>query len=244
MIILTHNFDFYRNIQSRLDIRSWIIWDTNREWANLKAEKKEWEIVLKSWANLFNLISNCISDYDRNIQSAIALIPVAREIVNYAFWKEHENWYYDILTNILHVKNTNIDLSKLYSIFEIVFCSEAINDWEKVIVQDEIIKECDRIIKNQIDSLPVKIVLSIWIRLKAEKFMLSKLTEEKEYIWPQTRQLFNDVKSLLTKEEKELMNKVMIMTPESIHINSFMYEPLIDMSDRSLRELYKEIPPI
>lgn len=31
------------------------------------------------------------------------------------------------------------------------------------------------------------------------------------------------------------------MTPECIHINSFMYEPLIDMSIRHLVKLYEDV---
>lgn len=30
------------------------------------------------------------------------------------------------------------------------------------------------------------------------------------------------------------------MTPESIHVNAFMYEPIIDMSDTALRKLYRQ----
>ena len=30
------------------------------------------------------------------------------------------------------------------------------------------------------------------------------------------------------------------MTPENIHLNSFMYEPILDMSDQHLRDLYKK----
>ena len=38
-----------------------------------------------------------------------------------------------------------------------------------------------------------------------------------------------------------LLDKVVMMTPENIHLNSFMYEPLLDMSDLHLRELYNKI---
>jgi hypothetical protein len=31
---------------------------------------------------------------------------------------------------------------------------------------------------------------------------------------------------------------VILMTPENIHLNSFMFEPIIDMSDEHLRKLY------
>ena len=31
------------------------------------------------------------------------------------------------------------------------------------------------------------------------------------------------------------------MTPENIHVNSFMYEPIVDMSDDHLRKLYGKV---
>ena len=31
------------------------------------------------------------------------------------------------------------------------------------------------------------------------------------------------------------------MTPENIHLNSFMYEPIVDMSDEHLRKLCREV---
>lgn len=40
--------------------------------------------------------------------------------------------------------------------------------------------------------------------------------------------------------KKDVIEQVNIMTPEIIHINSFMYEPLIDLSVHQLIELYKE----
>jgi hypothetical protein len=32
-----------------------------------------------------------------------------------------------------------------------------------------------------------------------------------------------------------------LMTPENIHVNSFMYEPILDMSDEHLRKLYQDV---
>jgi hypothetical protein len=37
------------------------------------------------------------------------------------------------------------------------------------------------------------------------------------------------------------LNGVILMTPENIHLNAFMYEPILDMSDEHLKKLYKEI---
>ena len=45
----------------------------------------------------------------------------------------------------------------------------------------------------------------------------------------------------LTIEQTKIVDEVNLMTPESIHLNSFMYEPIIDMSDWALKQLYKNI---
>ena len=37
-----------------------------------------------------------------------------------------------------------------------------------------------------------------------------------------------------------MLEKSHMITPELIHINSFMYEPLIDMSIEHLTDLYRE----
>ena len=37
-----------------------------------------------------------------------------------------------------------------------------------------------------------------------------------------------------------ILDRVALMTPENIHLNSFMYEPIIDMGEGQLRKLYSE----
>jgi hypothetical protein len=37
------------------------------------------------------------------------------------------------------------------------------------------------------------------------------------------------------------MKQVVLMTPENIHINSFMYEPILDMSNHHLRKLFEKV---
>ena len=50
-------------------------------------------------------------------------------------------------------------------------------------------------------------------------------------------------KELFPEDEAKIsiLNEVNLMTPENIHINSFMYEPILDMSNIHLKELYREI---
>lgn len=49
----------------------------------------------------------------------------------------------------------------------------------------------------------------------------------------QTFKLYTRFKKLFIGETEalEVIQRVILMTPESIHLNSFMYEPILDMSD-------------
>lgn len=57
----------------------------------------------------------------------------------------------------------------------------------------------------------------------------------------QTRQLFNGFRQFGNDEEIKILNEVNIMTPEHIHINSFMYEPILDMDIVELHRLYQTV---
>ena len=57
----------------------------------------------------------------------------------------------------------------------------------------------------------------------------------------QTRELLNGYKQFDSSESLSVLNEVSIMTPENIHLNSFMYEPLLDMDVVELLDLYSRI---
>src|SRR5690606_21472415 len=89
-----------------------------------------------------------------------------------------------------------------------------------------------------------KIVLAIACRLKAEQYMISKLPEVNisKLGYNQTRELSNIyISNYQNSVNKEFIDKINLMTPENIHLNSFMYEPLIDMSVIHLKNLYNTV---
>ena len=45
----------------------------------------------------------------------------------------------------------------------------------------------------------------------------------------------------INNSKLKILEKVNLMTPENIHVNSFMYEPLLDMSVNHLIDLYQEV---
>lgn len=178
----------------------------------------------------------------------IASIPFVRNLVEYT--KDSGDAIYLKLTALLHIKlnSESVLKSDLENIYNTLFPGRNIklkNSTKKVIelifeLADECLKATECI------NLENKILLSIAIRLKAEKHILSKISDKREENENQTRKLIqryiDEFKGQQSEEENiKLLKRVNLMTPENIHINSFMYEPILDMSDENLKNLYSDI---
>ena len=58
----------------------------------------------------------------------------------------------------------------------------------------------------------------------------------------QTKALFKKFADLFPANPAiKALKTVLLMTPENIHLNAFMYEPILDMSDDHLRKLYTSV---
>ena len=229
-IILTHNYDFFRTICSRINIKKCL---------RLLSERKDNRIVLNKSPE-----SDPFNDWKKNKKDCskfIALIPFFRNLADYS----SKTCISNKLTCLLHIKaNTkDIQVGELVSEFQ-----KQITDFsfegcpEATKVYDLIFSEADNE-KGNINNLEKKIVFSIAIRLKAEEFMIGKLNNKfcsDKITKNQTRSLFDKVGTIISSHERKVLGKVILMTPEHIHLNSFMYEPLIDMSSDALKKLYED----
>jgi hypothetical protein len=178
----------------------------------------------------------------------MASIPFVRNLIEYT--KGIADPDYLKLTSLLHFKNntTTVTLGDLADIYNGVFPNLNLalsNPTKKVF--DLIIEIVDGCLSaTESINLENKIVLSMAIRLKAEKFILSKLTDKSEPTSHQTRILFDRYKNEFVArtgepEKISILEQVNLMTPENIHLNSFMYEPILDMSDEHLKSLYQNV---
>lgn len=247
LIILTHNFDFYRSVSSRLNLNS----------NNFFAIKHDNGIVLKKGQytkNVFMIWKTKISE-PKIFISSIAFI---RNIIEYIEGQDNKD--YKLLTNLLHYKEIVKDqIKETDSILVSDIIRIYINYWNisnPITTIDKNKKMIDLIFEtaNDIVQEPTinevllenKIVLSIAIRLKAEIYMINKINDKNitdNIIKNQTRELMNNMNfdTANGKEIRTVLEEVLIMTSENIHINSFMYEPIIDMSVEYLIKLYNKI---
>lgn len=238
-IILTHNFDFFRTIQSRgvVSYGQCLISSKTDTGINLEQASYIKNPFINDWKN--NLTDN---------KKLIASIPFIRNIIEYTHGDAHND--YLLLTSTLHVKSNSgsITVNDFKRIFEnsiknVTFPTTV--DTSKNILDAifETAEEC--LAATQGINLEHKIVLSIAIRLKAEQFMKSKITDQTflsglDGTLNQTWSLFKKYVEEFNNEKKsiDILKKVNLITPENIHINSFMYEPILDMGDSELRDLY------
>ncbi|WP_010289438.1 hypothetical protein [Kurthia massiliensis] len=241
MIILTHNFDFLRTIQSRIC--------KEKHHSTFMAFKEENEITLEPWK--YNYINNPLKNWKKYLNEdakLIASITFARNLAEYIDDKQSVN----ILTSILHIKATtkDLDIEDLEKIYCDIFKEfKGINrENKKQKVYDLILETTSKIITNGMEkiNLEEKIVLSIAIRLLAEEYMISKINDEvfvsqiEKY---QTATLYERFKELknIAESDLDVLDRVIIMTPENIHLNSFMFEPLLDLSNLHLIKLFEDI---
>lgn len=275
MIILTHNFDFFRFISKRLKV--------NDKKFEISVDNK-WKIKLiksiedEPWKDWKGSLCN------KNI---IALIPFVRNLIEY--W-DYNAESYMTLTHLLHKKNKLkydkeakiLRVNKENNIFKWEIESpEIIRKYSKEELDFEIKKTedimfCDiepiyikylwiswfklwdnnkKSIYEAIKSIHItesnledKIILSKQIRYEVEEFMISKVSENftNKISGSQTWELIKKIKkwqktNKITNNQINILDSVSIMTPENIHINSFMYEPILDMDITELQNLYEDV---
>lgn len=248
MVILTHNFDFYKTIKKRLDgVNNWE--------GNLKAIKKDDEtlLVVGEKKDVFPQLRSNFSNCEK---SFISCIPFVRNLIEYTIGTENSN--YLVLTSLLHVKpafgehsikaTRDHTTGDMLAIFNEVFGLTAIIKNENMKVYDLVLAIADKIIEENeaVLDLKSKLCLSIAIRYKTEEYIVDKVTDvifHEQIQKKQTGKIIEQYKREFQNDKTkiEIFDRVNLMTAENLHLNSFMYEPLMDLSENHLRVLYNDV---
>lgn len=240
LLILTHNFDFYRTVASRLSL--------NRKAAFMVTKNDSREVILlegKYRKDIFKYFKQHISD----TKIFISIIPFLRNLIEYT--EDNTSANYRMLTSCLHLKSdtNSINCSTILNLIHNSFTStnnQSISFGAKSI-KDLIYETADLITQeNPINEMLLenKITLSIAIRLKSEEYMMNKIPNSVTLVITsnQTAELLEYFKQTNTDKTTIItLERVNLMTPENIHVNAFMYEPLIDISVFHLVDLYKKV---
>ena len=238
-LILSHNFDFYRTVSSRLNLKR-----QNRMLAN----KENGVVTLLP--EIYQK-SSPFSHWRQNLTKnpmLIASIPFLRNLAEFS----GDDVSYNKLTSLLHVKSdtAQFSIANLEALIKSILHDQAglsLPD-PASIVKDLIYQSAFSIASSTTDTaaLEDKVTLSIAIRLKAEDFMIMRINDESfwhEISRNQTITLIKRFKADFPLERNciQLLEQVNLMTPENIHLNSFMYEPILDLSSQHLKRLFTKI---
>ena len=242
IIILTHNYDFYRTVHSRL---------TPKPITYMTVKNDNNEIKLEQGQYVGTVFTNVLIPgiNTQNDAMFVSIIPWVRNIVEYT--QEYESDDYMKLTSCLHIKSDT--------------CTMLVKDVYQIITNN--VKQCDTTLSYAANNTPIKdfifqvanvlestseldeialenkTVFAMAIRLKLEENIISKLTESQRNSISKGNQTAKFITALkkYNKTEydrmKSIIEKVNMMTPENIHVNSFMFEPLIDLSVVHLKKL-------
>lgn len=241
LIFLTHNFDFHRTISSRLQIA---------RGRRLFAKKNQERITFveeKYQKNPFTTWKNGLA---KNPAFLVASIPFVRNLAEYCHGTDSP--HYLLLTSLLHIKSDSATLTvgDLEASFKATLLDQAtlsLQDPSRPVMQ-LIYHEAETLAAKAEDDVELesKVILSMGIRLKAEEFMIAKINDPafvNAISSNQTFELYSRFSSAFPGASDQLMvlSQVNLMTPENIHLNSFMYEPILDMSALHLYELYGKV---
>lgn len=238
LVVLTHNFDFYRTLESRFVPYNQC----------LMAQKTEEGVALVKAAGVKNpFIKDFKPNFFVDAGKRVAAIPFIRNLLEYTRGEDDPD--YVNLTSLLHWKSNtqSITQADLDAIFNTLFGTSGKWSDPSGVVIDMIMDQADACVGDNASlNLSNKITLSIAIRIAAEKHMVEAINDP-EFV---AAVRANQTPQLLARYKKEFprdllairtIDGVVLMTPEHIHVNSFMYEPILDMSDEHLAQLLTDV---
>ena len=239
LIIMTHNFDFFRTLESRFVGYS----------RCLMASKDDTETTLVQATGIRNVFANDWKGaFFDNAKKKIASIPFLRNLIEMTVGEADRA--YERLTAMLHwkVESSTITVGELDAIYNQLCQTSKASTNPAELVCDLIAREAKSCASAPQAGLNLenKIVLAVGIRIAAERFMVDKINDAPFVASIQT----NQTQRLITRYRQDfavevdniaILDRVALMTPENIHVNSFMYEPIVDMSDDHLKRLYADV---
>lgn len=247
ILLLTHNFDFYRTISSRISTYK------NSFIAYVDSD----EIKLKDGQYTKNIFmyykKSLVENYSDRIM--LASIPFVRNLIEYTEGTDNKD--YLTLTSVLHYKDNTekITLKQVQDIFNEHWYKNKpatfANGRDCESIYTILIQESDKVDDIETIELENKLILSMAIRLKAELYiqnqLLSKLRCGQDILADINRRknqstlLIKAYKKYINDDAMNVLENVAMITPENIHLNSFMFEPILDMSLRHLYNTYDNV---
>lgn len=239
-IILTHNFDFFRTLANNFVHRD----------RCLMANRHAAHITLSKADGIKNYFIGILKEKVHvNSRALCATIPFTRNLIEYT--KGEDDPDYLKLTCLLHWKEGTDAITEMdyFEIYNRTFGAAHVGQNKPI---KELLHEQATVISNEKDraglNLEDKVLLSMAIRMKSEEFLIRKIREinQDPGYWCESKSQFGFLVKEYTKlqtgsDALRTLEKVSITVSSNIHLNSFMYEPILDLTIDHLIRLYQEV---
>ena len=238
MILLTHNYDFFRAFRMRCCIH----WNTSSK--ALEARRSRGAITLSGGVHT-NEFKRIKQSSINDINAMLTLIPLVRNIIEYG--KGSGDTDFAKLTSVLHIKtdSSNFTMTDVCDIIEnCIVGLDLSTHKDSVGAQQKVLDTAEVIITSYEDTMEHKVVLSMATRILAETYIKNRFVADGNNLSEHTEQTGRWTGEFMREypgetDARKVLRSVNIVTPELLHINAFMYEPIIDMSADEVVETYK-----
>ena len=226
IIVLTHNYEFYKSLSMKTD-----------KLTKLSAHSDKGTVTIEKNSKLNIKIEDIFKDINKD--NVLFTIPFLRET------KVMLCQDTTLLDNCLHYKSetsqvTVNDLLEYYK--KMGFQIKNIEKHKDTKYLDFLFDKADSIKKDNYYDLSNKVVLSIACRMLIEKRIINENYDLITGICRnQTSTIKKKYSNSLSEKVLDILDRTLISTPDFIHVNAFMYEPLVDIDIRYLKNLYKDI---
>lgn len=243
-IILTHNYDFFRSLaNSFVNYDRCLMANKNILSSGITFEKA---VGIKK-NHFIGIWKKCVNKNDIIL---CATIPFTRNLIEYIKGESDSDFLK--LTSLLHWKEDTdqITVGEYFKIYNGLFGTGY--DIGNAMPLKELLfakatEICNRTTHDGL-NLEDKVLLSMAIRMKSEILITNKLRVLKNdaTYWCQDQNQFGSLMKELVimnpnAPEIKILEKVSITVSSNIHLNSFMYEPILDLTIDHLIKLYADI---
>lgn len=242
IISLTHNFDFFRLVYEKL-------YPKNKEQFRLVISDEKNNL---SAEEMFDprVFGSYKKDAARDKSAWVTMIPFARNIVEFQHGKSHDD--YKKLTRALHTIDNEATVGHIQQYLQTIVniadtpFDKSLNIHEAIIMRAKEVADAT----SDCFSLKDNLVLAIGTRLCIERYIISKISEEdyRNAVSKErdlTRKLLilysNNCSDPNKQTYLKMFNKAAAIVDGTIHINSFMYEPLVDVGTWEMKKMFNEI---
>jgi hypothetical protein len=244
VILLTHNFDFYRSVGLK------IAYYQNCFFAN----KTRSEITIENGKYLQNVFSEFKGKIGVSIKATIAIVPFARNLLEYSDSEFLDNCLYLFYTKFVHYRphGSQFKISSLIATLEKQFNDHFPSFTPNSTIYSSIDTEAKTIATQTIVSqtLEDKMIITIALRIRCEKYMYKKILKVDSTIKDRIDEmemgkLLEEFKTAFPNNKNiDLLCSIDLLVPTHIHVNNFMYEPMIDYSIDRFRQLFNHVVTI